>query len=110
MCVVHKFRVGGTKGYFRVGLFEDGQPGELFINLDGSVDAGTWGMVAILTSMALQRGVPLLDICRKLGATQFEPRGLTGNQKIPMASSIADYLARWLWLEFGTKGEPLFGA
>ncbi len=111
--LVHKMSVGDTKGYLRVGLFEDGTPGEIFINMGKSQDAGPWGCIGILISMALQRGVPLQDIVRKLSHTQFEPRGAI-KEDLPtnldpnaptsrMVSSVADYVARWLWKEFGGK-------
>lgn len=98
--VVHKFKVGTASGYIRVGLFEDGSPGEVFINMKSSTDAGLWGVIGILFSMALQRGVPLEEIVRKLSHTNFDPRGVTGNQDIKMASSVADYIVRWMEREF----------
>ena len=103
LAVVHKFVVGGTHGYFRIGLFEDGQPGEVFVNINKSQDAGPWGCIGILMSMALQRGTPLSDLVRKLGRTNFGASGVTKNPKLPMATSIMDYLVRWMEMEFGTK-------
>ena len=51
-------------------------------------------------SMALQHGVPLKDLVRKLAHLRFEPAGATNNAKIRFAKSIPDYVARWLALEF----------
>lgn len=106
MGLVHKFTVGGVKGYLRTGLQEDGSLGEVFINLNKSQDAGPYGCLGTMISMALQRDVSLRDICKKLMYTQFEPRGATKNPEIPMATSIPDYIAKWLWMKFG-KGEEL---
>jgi len=103
--IVHKFKVGPVKGYIRVGLFDDGSPGEVFVNMGKSADAGTWGCIGILISMALQRGVSLADIVRKLSHTQFDPRGPTKNPDIPMATSVMDYVVRWMWQEFGDSEE-----
>ena len=96
MAVVHKFTVGGTKGYLRVGLFEDGKIGELFINMSKSEDAGTWGCIGILISMALQRGIPLEQITSKLMNTRFGANGVTSNPKIRMATSVMDYIVKWM--------------
>lgn len=106
MARVHKFKVGNATGYVRVGLFQDGRPGEIFINMSKSRDNGPWGCIGILVSMALQRGVPLRDIVRKLSYTRFEPMGFTKNDKIHSATSVMDYIVRWLWLEFGDDTDP----
>lgn len=106
MAVNHKFQVGTFKGYLTVGLFDDGQPGEIFVksSKDGSSDfGGLLGCLAMTASMALQRGTPLEDLCRKWKYTRFEPSGPTGNPDIPLASSIADYLGKWLELQFTDK-------
>jgi ribonucleoside-diphosphate reductase alpha chain len=101
--ITHKFRVGEQEGYMTVGLFEDGSPGEVFINVSkqGSTVSGLMDTVAMLTSYALQYGVPLSDIASKLRGSRFEPSGPTGNRQIPIATSIVDYVFRWLDLKFG---------
>ncbi|MCX8107183.1 MAG: vitamin B12-dependent ribonucleotide reductase, partial [Verrucomicrobiae bacterium] len=100
--VNHKFNIAGHDGYLSVGLFDDGQPGELFITMakEGSTIGGLMDTVATLTSIALQYGVPLEDLVRKFSHQRFEPSGITSNKEIRNASSIIDYIFRWLALEF----------
>lgn len=103
----HAFNVGGHKGYLNVGLFEDGTPGELFITMgkDGSTVGGLMDSVAILTSVALQHGVPISTLANKFKGQHFEPCGLTTNEKIPQVTSITDYIFRWLEIEFAEESE-----
>jgi ribonucleoside-diphosphate reductase alpha chain len=98
----HKFSVGGHEGYVTVGLYEDGQPGEIFVRMakEGSVIAGLMDSFATAVSLALQHGVPLSVLCEKMKGTRFEPSGFTGNPEIPIATSIMDYLFRWLSMRF----------
>ena len=100
--ITHKFDVAGHEGYLTVGLFEDGQPGELFITMakEGSTIGGLMDCIGTLTSMALQYGVPLEALARKFAHQRFEPSGFTKNPEIRNASSIIDYVFRWLALEF----------
>ena len=101
--ITHKFRVGEQEGYMTVGLFDDGTPGELFINVSkqGSTVSGLMDTLAMLTSYALQYSVPIDDVVQRLKGTRFEPSGPTGNKDIPIATSIVDYVFRWLDLKFG---------
>jgi ribonucleoside-diphosphate reductase alpha chain len=103
--IVHRFQIAKHKVYMTVSLFEDGQPGELFLNTakEGSTISGLLSTVAILTSMALQYGVPLATLTRKFSYTNFEPSGWTSNPEIRHASSIVDYVFRWLAGRFGHK-------
>jgi ribonucleoside-diphosphate reductase alpha chain len=105
----HKFSIGGHEGYITVGMYEDGSPGEIFVRMakEGSVIAGLMDSFATSISLALQHGVPLHILVEKLKGTRFEPSGFTGNQEIPIATSIMDYLFRWLALRFPTEGAPL---
>ena len=98
----HKFDIAGHEGYLTVGLFEDGSPGELFITMskEGSTIGGLMDSVATLTSMALQYGVPLEALVRKFAHQRFEPSGFTKNPDIRQASSIIDYVFRWLAIQF----------
>jgi ribonucleoside-diphosphate reductase alpha chain len=98
----HKFEVDGHEGYITVGLYEDGSPGEVFIMMSkqGSTLGGVMDSLAVLISINLQYGVPLSVLVRKFIHTKFEPAGMTINPKIPIASSIIDYIFRWLALEF----------
>jgi len=100
--ITHKFRVGEQEGYMTVGLFADGTPGEVFINVNkqGSTVSGLMDTVAMLTSYSLQYGVPLHELASKLKNSRFEPSGPTSNKQIPIATSIVDYVFRWLELKF----------
>ncbi len=104
--ITHKFRVGDQEGYVTVGLYEEGAPGEIFVNIskEGSTIRGLMDSVAMLTSVALQYGVPLENLVSKFRGVHFEPAGLTGNPQIPTASSLVDYIFRWLGLRF--LGQP----
>ncbi len=105
--ITHKFRVGEQEGYMTVGLFEDGTPGELFVNVSkqGSTVMALMDTIAMLTSYSLQFGVPVSVLASKLQGSRFEPSGPTGNPQIPIATSIIDYIFRWLELKFGDS-EP----
>jgi len=105
--ITHKFQVGDQEGYITVGLYEDGRPGEIFIKMakEGSTVSGLMDAVALLTSVALQYGVPIEDLARKLKNTRFEPYGPTNNPRIPWATSVLDYIFRWLEMKFG-PGQP----
>ncbi len=100
--VTHKFDIAGHEGYLTVGLFEDGQPGELFITMakEGSTIGGLMDCIATLTSIALQYGVPMETLVRKFAHQRFEPSGFTRNPEIRNASSIIDYVFRWMALQF----------
>jgi ribonucleoside-diphosphate reductase alpha chain len=102
----HKFSIGGHEGYITVGMYEDGSPGEIFVRMakEGSVIAGLMDSFATSISLALQHGVPLHLLIDKFKGTRFEPSGFTGNQEIPIATSIMDYLFRWLALRFPAEG------
>lgn len=100
--VTHKFNIGGFEGYITAGMYEDGTPGEVFIN---SQKQGNWanGMLdafATILSMALQYGVPLESLKRKFVGTRFDPAGFTSNEDIRLCTSLMDYIFRWLGLEF----------
>ena len=102
MSLTHKFEIAGHEGYITVGLYEDGQPGELFIQMskEGSTIGGLMDTVATLTSMALQYGVPLEGLVKKFAYQRFEPSGFTKNPDIRTATSITDYVFRWLGCQF----------
>lgn len=105
--ITHHFSVGGQEGYVTVGLYEDGQPGELFIKMakEGSTVSGLMDSFATAVSLALQYGVPLHVLCDKFSHMRFEPMGWSTNTNIGYATSVMDYLFRWLDLRF-LKGEP----
>jgi ribonucleoside-diphosphate reductase alpha chain len=100
--VTHKFDIAGHEGYLTVGLFGDGQPGELFITMakEGSTIGGLMDSIGTLTSMAFQYGVPLEALVRKFAHQRFEPSGFTRNSEIRNAASITDYVFRWMAFQF----------
>jgi ribonucleoside-diphosphate reductase alpha chain len=100
--ITHKFSVAGHEGYLTVGLYEDGQPGELFITMakEGSTVGGLMDVVGTCVSMALQYGVPLITLVDKFRHARFEPAGMTSNKNIPFAKSLIDYIFCWLGCEF----------
>ena len=106
----HKFSIGGHEGYITTGMYEDGSPGEIFVRMakEGSVIAGLMDSFATSISLALQHGVPLTVLIEKFKGTRFEPSGFTGNQEIPIATSIMDYLFRWLAIRFPSDGSSSF--
>ncbi len=102
MSVTHKFNVGGHEGYIIVGLYPNGEPGEIFIKMakEGSTVSGLMDSFALATSIALQHGVPLKLLCEKFAHTRFEPSGWSSNPDIGFAKSIMDYIFRWLQMRF----------
>ena len=100
--VTHKFDIQGHEGYLTVGMFEDGQPGELFVTMakEGSTISGLMDAFATQTSYALQFGVPLKFMVDKFSHMRFEPSGFTKNKEIPIAKSIVDYIFRWMASHF----------
>ena len=106
--LTHNFNLAGQEGYITVGLYPNGQPGEIFIRMakEGSTISGLMDSFAMVFSTALQHGVPLKVICDKLAHTRFEPSGWTGNERMGYAKSVMDYLARWLQQRF-LEGEQL---
>jgi len=104
--VTHKFAIMGHEGYLTIGLFEDGQPGEIFIKMakEGSTLSGLVQGYCRAFSLALQYGLPMEEAVRRFKGMRFEPLGPTSNPEIPEASSIIDYLARYLELHFSDAG------
>jgi ribonucleoside-diphosphate reductase alpha chain len=100
--ITHKFSISGHEGYITVGLYPNGQPGEIFIKMakEGSTVSGLMDAFATSISIALQHGVPLKVLCEKFAHTRFEPSGWTGNEQIGYAKSLMDYIFRWLNLRF----------
>jgi ribonucleoside-diphosphate reductase alpha chain len=100
--LTHKFSVSGHEGYLTVGLYEDGQPGELFITMakEGSTVGGLMDVVGTCVSLSLQYGVPLVALVDKFRHARFEPAGMTSNKDIPFAKSVIDYIFCWLGCQF----------
>jgi ribonucleoside-diphosphate reductase alpha chain len=100
--ITHKFSIGGHEGYITVGMYDDGQPGEIFLVMakEGSAISGLMDSFATAISLALQYGVPLRVLIDKFSHVRFEPSGHTGNSAVPFAKSIVDYIFRWLASKF----------
>jgi ribonucleoside-diphosphate reductase alpha chain len=107
--ITHKFKVGDHEGYITVGLYPNGEPGELFVKMakEGSTVSGLMDSFALAVSLALQYGVPLKTFCEKFAHTRFEPSGWSGNPDIGYAKSIMDYIFRWLQLRFLTGQQQM---
>jgi ribonucleoside-diphosphate reductase alpha chain len=100
--VCHKFDIAGHEGYLHVGFYEDGSAGEIFIKMakEGSTVSGLMDTIGVLTSMALQFGVPLEVLVQKFSHVRFEPSGFTKNPDIPIAKSLIDYIFRFMGSQF----------
>lgn len=98
----YKFYLADLKGFFTVSEYEDGTPGELFINVSkqGSTLAGLLDSFAIAMSHGLQYGVPLKSYVKTLMSTSFAPSGITDDPDIRTASSVTDYVVRRLALDY----------
>lgn len=99
---IHHFQIAGVDGYLTYGMYPSGQLGEIFITASrqGSTADGLLDAVAMLTSFCLQHGVSLGYLVEKMRGRRFEPMGFTGKTDIPHATSILDYIFRWLGLQF----------
>ena len=98
-----KATVGGHKVYLRTGEYEDGELGEIFIDMhkEGAAFRSLMNNFAIAISLGLQYGVPLEEYVEAFTFTRFEPAGLvTGNETIKNATSILDYIFRELAVSY----------
>src|SRR5690242_4970962 len=97
-----KFRVGEYEGYIHVGVFDDGTPGDIFVDIakDGTTLQGLMNSLMIAVSMGLQYGVPPEVYVSKLSHLRFEPSGPTNDADIRNAKSIVDYIFRWFGKKF----------
>ncbi|HEX2254216.1 MAG TPA: vitamin B12-dependent ribonucleotide reductase [Thermoanaerobaculia bacterium] len=107
--VTHKFSISEHEGYITVGLYDNGQPGEIFLTMakEGSTISGLMDAFATSISIALQYGVPLPTLVDKFSHTRFEPSGFTRSPEIPFAKSITDYIFRWLAAKFLSREDKL---
>jgi ribonucleoside-diphosphate reductase alpha chain len=96
------FEVGDSSGYMIAGSYDHGAPGELFLKLgkQGSTLSGLLDGFAIAISLGLQYGVPLQAYAEKFMNMRFEPAGMTNDPDIRMASSLLDYVARRMALDY----------
>jgi ribonucleoside-diphosphate reductase alpha chain len=102
--LTHKFSIERHEGYLTIGLYADGKPGEIFIKMakEGSTISGMCQAFCRAFSLALQFGLTVDEAVRRFKGMRFEPMGMTSNPEIPEASSIVDYVARYLELHYGT--------
>ena len=100
--ITHKFAIAGHEGYLTVGLFSDGKPGEIFIKMskEGSTLSGVIQGSCRAFSLALQHGLSTEDAVERFRGMRFDPMGPTSNPEIPQASSILDYVARYIEVTF----------
>lgn len=98
----YKFRIADLKGFFTVGEYEDGTPGELFVSVSkqGSTLSGLMDSFAIAVSHGLQYGVPLKSYVRTMMSTSYAPAGITDDPDVRTASSVTDYIFRRLALDY----------
>ena len=108
--VGRKFRVGEYEGYIHVGVFDDGTPGDIFVDIakEGTTLAGLMNSFMIAVSLGLQYGVPLEVYVSKFSHMRFEPSGPTNDPDIRTAKSIVDYVFRWMGKKF-LDGRPAGG-
>lgn len=107
--ITHKFHIVDFEGYLTIGLYDDGSPGEIFFKAskEGSTISGLLDSWAMAVSLSLQYGCPLDTLVRLNYGTIFEPRGITCNKDIPLCSSIADYVFRYMSNRFLHGGEKV---
>ncbi|HUJ56372.1 MAG TPA: hypothetical protein VLW49_10340, partial [Gaiellaceae bacterium] len=105
--VGRKFRVGEYEGYIHVGTYDDGSPGDIFVDIakDGTTLQGLMNSLCIAVSMGLQYGVPPEVYVSKLSHMRFEPNGMTNDADIRAAKSIVDYIFRWFGKTFLTADQ-----
>jgi ribonucleoside-diphosphate reductase alpha chain len=100
--------VGGHKIYLRTGEYENGEIGEIFLDMhkEGAAFRSLMNCFAIAISLGLQHGVPLEEFVEAFLFTRFEPNGpVTLNKQIKMSTSIIDYIFRELAITYLGKHE-----
>ncbi|MFZ2527252.1 MAG: vitamin B12-dependent ribonucleotide reductase [Rhodococcus sp. (in: high G+C Gram-positive bacteria)] len=97
-----EFRVADCKGFFTIGEYDDGRPGEMFLRVSkqGSTLAGIMDAFSMSVSYGLQYGVPLRTFVRAFTSTRFEPAGITDDPDLRLATSILDYIFRRLAIDY----------
>jgi ribonucleoside-diphosphate reductase alpha chain len=102
MEIGRKFQVGEYEGYIHVGLYDDGTPGDIFVDIakEGTTLAGLMNSFMISVSLGLQYGVPLEVYVSKFAHMRFEPSGTTNDADIRVAKSLVDYIFRWMGKKF----------
>jgi ribonucleoside-diphosphate reductase alpha chain len=100
---IQKAAVGGHKVYLHTGEYDDGELGEIFIDMhkEGAAFRSLMNNFAIAISIGLQYGVPLDEFVDAFVFTRFEPAGpVTGNDTVKSATSILDYIFRELGVSY----------
>ena len=100
---IQKAAVGGHKVYLHTGEYDDGELGEIFLDMhkEGAAFRSLMNNFAIAISIGLQYGVPLDEFVDAYVYTRFEPAGpVTGNDSIRSATSILDYIFRELGVSY----------
>jgi ribonucleoside-diphosphate reductase alpha chain len=100
---IQKATIGGHKLYLHTGEYDDGELGEIFIDMhkEGAAFRSLMNNFAIAISIGLQYGVPLEEFVEAFVFTRFEPAGpVTGNDSIRSATSILDYVFRELGVSY----------
>jgi ribonucleoside-diphosphate reductase alpha chain len=107
--MIYKFNVGGVKGFLTCGLYDDGDLGEIFINIskEGSTLSGLLDCLATAVSISLQSGVPLKDFVEKMIWQKFEPYGFTTDKDIKTATSLVDFIFKYLGMKFLNKNDQI---
>ena len=98
-----KVSIGGSASlYIHYGEYPDGRLGEIFLTQakTGTFNRGVIEGFAVALSLALQYGANLSDTLNTFRHTQFEPQGATNDLEVPTCSSIFDYLAQRLQLDY----------
>jgi ribonucleoside-diphosphate reductase alpha chain len=100
--ITHEAKIAGQKIFVRTGEYEDGSLGEFFVDIDreGGTIAGLTDVLATIASIALQYGVPVKELTDAMAGHQFGPAGVVQHDNIKMASSITDFIARLLQMEY----------
>lgn len=100
--LTHKFSIGNHEGYLTIGLYPNGQPGEIFVKMskEGSTMNGMCQAFCRAFSLAIQHGLSTQDAIARFKGMRFEPMGYTSNPDIPEAQSVIDYVARYIELQF----------
>ena len=105
--VTHRAQITSDQGplslFIIVGLYDDGTPGEIFLQAgkQGSTVRGLLDDFARSVSYLLQYGVGVADLTPRYGGSSYPPAGPTSNPDVPMCASLTDYVFRWLERQFG---------
>jgi ribonucleoside-diphosphate reductase alpha chain len=101
--ITQEAKVGGNKVFLRTGEYNDGELGEIFIDMhkEGAALRSVMNCFAMLVSIALQYGVPLEVLVEQFVFTRFEPQGpVQGHDRVKFATSVIDYVFRALGVEY----------